>query len=340
MAYEAVEDIPDIESLRVDFRKLNPLMRDVLITTKTALGHRYNFKRTPDDESELLNFLKHQLDIYGSTHNSIHALLRFAIRRKYYGAVADAASLVREQIEKVFIIALVLSDPHRWIKQALRGSFRTDYEEYLLKLNELGDSPRWQKRLREEYPQLFEKLQRHPTSRTRRETIISDYARRVLDYNWNNPRGVNPPWFKPIRRMRVRNVREYLRYYFEFPTPGKAAGYIRSRGLRRFLYRWHKDYSYICQYSHVALGKAILPVMGRSRDLRIIEKTENYSQNLMERIIFTSFTSAASACTLIILKQRDSYGAKSYLIEFWKQLYESSLHSKAIWNIYPKKYLG
>lgn len=340
MAYEPVEDIPDIETIRVDIRKLNPLMSDVLTSTNIALNHRYNFKRTPDDESELRNFLKHQLHVYASTHNSIHTLIRHALRRKYHASVADAASLVREQVEKVFIIALVLSDPHRWIKQALRGAFRTDYEEYLLKMDEHGDNPRYQQHLNEEYPRMFEGLQRHRVSATRTETIISDYARRVLDYNWNNPRGVNPPWFKPIPRVRVRNVREYLRYYFEFPTPGKATSLIKSKQVRRFLYRWHKDYSFICQYSHVALGKVILPVMNREKHMKAVENTQIYSQFLMERVIFTSFTSAASACTLIVLKLRDSYGAKSYLRDFWKQLYDSSLHSKAIWNIYPKKYLG
>lgn len=320
-------------------------MSEVLTTTRIALEHRYNFKRTPEDQSELLNFLKHQLHIYASTHNSIHALLRYAIRRRYHAAVADAASLVREQIEKVFIIALVLNDSHRWIRQALRGAFRTDYEEYLLKMDEHGDNPRYQQHLKEEYPEMFEQLQRHRASVARTETIVSDYARRVLEYNWNNPRGANPPWFRQVRRGRTRsvreyrNVREYIRYYFEFPTPGKAAGLIRNKALRRFLYRWHKDYSFICQYSHVALGKAILPVMSREKHVEAVEKTQIYSQFLMERIIFTSFTSAASACTLIVLRLRDSYGAKPYLKEFWKQLYESSLHSKAIWNIYPKKYL-
>jgi hypothetical protein len=329
-----------MEKLRVDFRKLNPLMYEILTNLGIALNHRHNFKKTPKDESELLNFLKHQLIIYGSTHNSIHTLIKHAIRQRYLPAVADAASLVREQIEKVFIIALVLSDPHHWIKQALRGSFRTDYEDYLLQLDEHSNNPRYQEFLLNEYPKYFEKLQRFPRSRGRKETIISDYSRRVLEYNWENPRGRNPPWFKPIPRVKVRNVREYIKYYFEFPTPGKAATLITNKEIRKFLFRWHKDYSYICQYSHVAMGKSLLPVLNRIKHRDVAIQTKDIARNLMERIIIMSFTSTASSCTFIVSKLRDSYGAKPLLKEFWAELDAFALLSRAYWNMYPKKILS
>jgi hypothetical protein len=261
------------------------------------------------------------------------------LRNEYYPSVADAASLVREQIEKVFIVALILSNPHRWIRQALRGGFRTDYEEYLLSMEEHGDKPRFHEHLHERYPKAFERLQRHRVSATRTETIISDYAIRVLEYNWDSPRGANPTWFKPIPRKRVRNVREYVRHYFEFPTPGKAATKIQNRELRRFLYRWHKDYSFICQYSHIAIGKAVIPEMNKFKHIDLVEKTKIYSQRLIERIIFTSFTATASTCTLIVAQLADSYGAKPYLKDFWQELEGCSLLSRAYWNMYPKKLL-
>jgi len=345
LRYEPVEDIPNIETKRVDFRELNLLLRNVLTTTRIALNQNYNLKHPPDEPRELRSLLKSQLLIFASTHDSIHILIGRALRKKQYPLVADAASLVREQIEKVFIVALVLSSPHKWIKQALRGSFRTDYEEYLLRMEEQGREPRFHQHLHKEYPQFFEGLQRHRVSRTRTEIIVSDYAVRVLEYNWDNPRGANPPWFRQVRRgnrRRLRqyaNVREYMRYYFEFPTPGKALSYIKNKDVRLFLSRWHKDYSFICQYSHVAIGKAVLPEMSRVRHLEVVEKTGIYSQHLWERVLMTSFTATASACTLIVAQLRDSYGAKSALKDLWDELESSSLLSRAYWNMYPKKIL-
>lgn len=77
MPYEPIDDIPDIERGRLDFRKMNLLMRDVLTTTRMALNHPYSFKkRIPYWEDELRQYLKHQLLIYQTTHDSIHILLK------------------------------------------------------------------------------------------------------------------------------------------------------------------------------------------------------------------------------------------------------------------------
>jgi hypothetical protein len=126
LPYESVEDIVDIETSRVDFRKINSLMKEVLSTTRLALKHPYNFKKRLDWEDELRQYLRNQLLIYETTHDSIHVLLKFALRKKHYPPVVDAASLCREQIEKVFAIALALSNPRKWVKQYLRGTWRKD----------------------------------------------------------------------------------------------------------------------------------------------------------------------------------------------------------------------
>lgn len=336
MPYAPVEDIPNLEKLKVDIRKLTPLMHEVIATTRLALNHRYNYRRRFDYDDELQNFLKNQLLIYSTTHNSLHILLKHVVSKEDYPPTVDAASLVREQIEKVFQIALVLSNPKKWIKQYLRGNWRTDYETYLLALEEHGENPRFKKFLEKDYVDHLKGGQRPPTRSSTRasEIIVSEFSKRALTHYWKNPAGKNPPWFK--RRGSLRN---YVNDYFEFPTPGKSVKFIEGKSRRRFLFRWHKEYSYFSQYTHNALGKAVIPFVSEYKHIEAVEKVKIASQILMERTIFTSFTAAASSCALIVTQLRDSYGAKSYLKEFWVQLYESSLISKAFWNIYPKKIL-
>lgn len=159
MHYDPVEDIPGIETLYADFKKLNPLMYELITTTRIALNHRYNVRIRSRYQSELRTHLRSHLQIFGTTHQSIHTLIRFVLRRRYYPSVVDAASLAREQIEKIYNIALVLTDPYRWLKHGLRGNWRKDYELYLLALAEQGQNPRYEKYLEQDYVEYLKKLQ-------------------------------------------------------------------------------------------------------------------------------------------------------------------------------------
>ena len=120
------------------FAKSTPLMRQAISTTRIALNHDGNFKRRMVYERELGSYLRNQLLIAVTTQVNIHTLLRFNIRKDFPPAVVDAASLTREQIEKTFSTALVLSNPHKWIRQELRGNWRHNFEVYLLAVEEHG----------------------------------------------------------------------------------------------------------------------------------------------------------------------------------------------------------
>ena len=116
-AVEDIPDIPDIETGRVNIKKLDPLLYDAVESMRFAVRQRNNFKIKSDYERELITFLRTQLRLFAITHKSIRILLRRAYREPDKTLIADAASLVREQIEKLFIGALALEDPHRWIRQ-------------------------------------------------------------------------------------------------------------------------------------------------------------------------------------------------------------------------------
>jgi hypothetical protein len=330
LPYDPVEDIPNIENSELDFSSINPLMYEVITTTRMALKHDGNFKNRMVYERELRSYLRSQLLIASTTHTNIHVLLKFFDKEDFAPSVVDAASLAREQIEKIFSIALVLSNPHKWIRQEIRGTWRHALEAYLLAVDEHGQNPRYEEYLQKHYLDYLKQQQRPPVGN--KETFVSDFARRALEHYWKNPAGKNPVWFK-----RKQALRTYVRDYFEFPTPGKAVTYLKGKTRRRFLYRWHKEYSYFSQFTHISLEKAIIPEMYQSKGYWERKILNENAQRLMERVIFISYTAVASSCTLIVNSTRDSYGARPYLKDFWAQLRETSLFSKAIWNIYPKR---
>jgi len=331
LPFAPVTDIADIETHKIDVRKVDVVMYRLLMDTRFTLLHAENLKKHTYYDKELSSFLKGQLALFASTYKTIRIILKDVYRKKEYQSVADAASLAREQVEKVFVIATALDDPKKWIRQYLRSSWRTDYETYLLRTEELGALDRHKKHLEEHYPEYLERGQRPPLGR---ETIVSNLAKKVVLFNWKNPGAKKPKWLK-----RRGSVTDYLRDYFEFPTPGKAAKKFRDRKIRRFLFRWHREYTRLSEYTHVALGKSVLPTMSEQKDMQSAIKAEIYGRKLSEEIIFTSYCTAASACALILNAVDDDFGAKNQLRDFWKQLYDSSLLARPFWDMYIKDIL-
>lgn len=345
MPYSPVEDIPGIETSKVNIKTLDPLLYDVIESVRFALRHRYNFKKQTNEESALISTLRTQLSLYSITHKSIRILFRRAYREDDKTLIGDGASLLREQVEKIYIITLLLDNPTKWIRQYLRSSWRTEYMEFLLESEEHKDNPRYREHLEERYPQHLERGQRPRVPGRKVETIVSDFAKRAMKYNWDNPSGPDPLWFRnqmrKLRdpRKRSQRLRDYVRNYFEFPTPGRAAGIIKNVPLRNFLFRWHKEYSHICQYSHVTLGKMMLPALSEFKDMKHAEMIKIYGQRLAERVLFTSHTAAATSCALIVNALVNTYGSKAELRDYWKELYGRSLPAKALWNMYVKDLL-
>lgn len=345
MPYSPVEDIPGLDSAKVNIRKLDPFLYDTVESVRFALKHRNNFKKLTREDSEIITTLRTQLSLYAITHKSIRILFRRAYRDDDKTLLGDGASLLREQVEKIYIIALLLDNPVRWVKQYLRSSWRTDYMEFLLESEEHKDNPRYKEHLEEHYPEYLKRGQRPPVPGRKVETIVSDFARRAMKYNWENPSGPDPLWFRNQmrklrdQRKRSQRLRDYVRNYFEFPTPGRAAGIIKNPPLRSFLFRWHKEYSHICQYSHVALGKMMLPVLCEYKDMKHAEMVKEFGDRLAARVLFTSHTAAATSCALIVNSLVNTYGAKAEVRDYWKEMYGRSLPAKALWNMYVKDLL-
>jgi hypothetical protein len=342
MPYEPVDDVPGVETNAVDAKELDPMMSSVIEAVRFALRHTHNFKTEPPNGLELISILRSQLLLYETTHKSLRLVLARAYDKKDYSIVPDATSLVREQIEKIYIIALFVDNPRKWILHYSRAAWRTDYENYRLELEEYGAIDRHQEFLKKHYPEFLSNMQRIKIG-NRTETIVSDFAKRGLQHQWDNPGDQKPSWFVKAqkgKRKKINRLRDYIRNYYEFPTPGRAAATITDEPLRRFLFRWHRDYSTVCQYSHVAFGKILIPYMSdEHKDWKHAEKTEYNGRKLAERTVYWSLISAATSCALIVRSLKHTYGSRDELKDFWKVLYGSSLAAKGYWEMYIKSIL-
>jgi hypothetical protein len=335
LPYSPVEDIPNIHKVAIRAKKSDASMRSIINSTRYTLNNPSNLKKASDYKREVSGLLRDQLLMFSITHSSIREIVKGAYRHKIYPIVGDALSLAREQVEKVFIIASLLDNPNKAFKKYLRASWKTKYEEYLLQTEEHSENERFNAFLSETLPKRLENLRHYRNSRGRRKILVSKFAIRVLKFNWNNPGAKNPPWFK-----RKGGIQGYIRDYFEFASPGRSARNIKDQALRRFLYRWHKEYTFLSQYTHVTVGKMIFAHMSQQKDLNSQEPIKDYSERFAIRAVHTSYTATAAACAIALNGVSNTFGADKELKEFWEQLIGFSLLSKALWNMHIKGLLG
>jgi hypothetical protein len=58
--------------------------------------------------------------------------------------MADPMSLAQEQIEKVYVVMLLLEEPERWTERYLKDEWRKTYERHLLDFDERSGLERYQ----------------------------------------------------------------------------------------------------------------------------------------------------------------------------------------------------
>lgn len=329
MPFQPVEDIPNIDTSHIDAVKLDAQMREVIRAFRFAIKQNTRYK------SEWRGFLEDQLSVYNTTHNSIRLLVGRALKESYYPLIADAASLTREQIEKIYVLSLFIQDPTKWFRQYIRSAWRKDYENFRLMSEEYATNLRFQDYL-QRYAENLEGRRYHRERNTRKRIIVvSNRAKRVVEYNWNNPGRSKPGWLK-----RKGSVRDFLSNYFDYPTPGKAIKYIRSRPLKPFLYRWYREYQYWSDYTHISLGKVVLQHMFQYKSMDMAEKNKIEGRKQAERVLVTSYSALASACTILSSILPNTYGGNEQLKNYWESLYNFALFPKALWEIYAKDILN
>ncbi len=314
MSYRHTEDIDGSQIF--DANELDEQMRLVVHRVVGAYDQLPN-------HTETFNSL---MDVvfrgYLSTHKSIRLLLRESKSDPDYAA--DAMSLVREQVEKVFLITLLLDDPNRWVSVYLKDDWRRFYEyEVLLNEEERKDLSGHQS---DERTKIVEIL--------RKNANISPLEKEYIEFKYNNPRAHLPAHLQGAQ-------------VDPFPTPGQVKDLMVNKSAEEFLTRWHKEYKRICGFSHVGLDKGQITAMRVVRNRLLDSAKETFLElEIVLPAITTSYVAAASACTEAYkyLQRYDQNISRTAmlldaLLNFWGTLREQSLLAKVFWDISAKNVL-
>jgi len=148
MTYKHTEDI-DAEG-SIECSHLNVLMSTAINRIVNAFA---SLQHSNEMFKELLPYL---LEAFIHTQTSIIALLQ--MKDKNIRTSADAMSLVREQVEKVFVVSLLCDDPDRWIDVYAKDDFQRHYKHYLLTKQEREDLPRHQEYYKNIAPSMIERF--------------------------------------------------------------------------------------------------------------------------------------------------------------------------------------
>jgi hypothetical protein len=87
----------------------------------------------------------------------------------------------------------------------------------------------------------------------------------------------------------------------------------------------------------VTMRKAGFAEMLKSKDLASQQPITDHSIDHAIRAINTSYTAAATGCLLVVNGVTNHFGAKNETKQFWEELIEFSLFSKALWKIYVEE---
>lgn len=313
MSYKLKSDIEP--SNKVDVNTLDEQMR--LVVNRITAG----FNRLEDHNPTFRSLTETLFQSFLTTHKSIRLLLKEATSDFNYAP--DAMSLVREQIEKVFVISLILDDPERWIPIYFKDDWRRFYKYQFLVLEEERKSlPRFQvdKDKREEILQNL-----------KANADLSGSEKELIEHKFTNP-GVT----KPAHLASVEIP--------QFPAPREAVEKISDSTSKEFLLRWHKEYEYVCGYSHVGFEKLQVISMQRVRNRLTEEDKRRFVNNeVVQPAITMSYLATASSCTEAwkYLRQYDldlskSDGFLDAALSFWDTLREQSLWGIVFWEIHAK----
>lgn len=335
MPYQHSEDIIDDSTF---LPKLNELITTATYRTIDAVdklsyknltsnvvnqNELVRLERLSDDFRLVITLL---LKSFISTHTSIIHILRLGneknetTKHKVMSYGSDAMSLVREQIEKVFLVSLLCDNPIKWIEVYMKDEWKRAYEYQLNCKAENQKLPRFADFYENEFSNHFEI--------GKRIFCISVEEKEAVEFKFNNPGTELPPHLKNYSIK-------------QFPTPGEAKQKISDQNAKECLERWHWEYKFFCGFNHAGFTKIRFLLMSDRRFSSWFEqskKEEIYEDKIIFTSLWVSYTAFASATTELLKFVPNDLEVNVALIELWKILQERSLIAKAIWNIRAKQF--
>lgn len=331
MRFPPVEDTPGIEDGSVDINDLDLEMREVVDDVSFAVTHTKKLVRR---SRELTSTLDNLLQQHLYTHKSMRLILKCAYDEQDYTLVPDCASLVREQVEKIYQTALLLQGPHKWLRQYLRNAWQKDYERYLLEVDEYGHIDRHHDHIHVRFPKFLEDGRKLKLSEYD-SVLVSDFAMKMVEYEWHHKKGTKPtpkpPWF-----TKRGSVGGYLKKYFFFPTPWDIMTKVNNKKLVMFLDRWYREYKMLSEYTHVLSGKITPAVAALDKSWKGQDKAKLYGEKKSQEFILMSNICAISICTVIMPYIGNGLGSKKTTKAYWDRLSKGSLFAKQLWNLYGR----
>ncbi|QIN77526.1 hypothetical protein GBA65_02295 [Rubrobacter marinus] len=233
------------------------------------------FERSADLGATFRALMADMLRQFLGTHKSIRLLMKN--REENPSAVADAMSLTREQIEKVYVVALLLENPEQWTERYLKDEWRKAYERHLLDVDERSGLTRYDDFLKEHADGL---------ENERKGLGISDEEKEFVEWRYRNPPGTpRPPHLKAASKT-IAN----------FPMPAEVIDEVSDPQLKDALRRWQREYGYFSGYSHSGFRKLMPGFMEGNMRLTTSEKEKvvetEYAQSIM-----ISYLATGIACT-------------------------------------------
>jgi len=310
MNYHHKSDIDEDQT--IDASKLN----DSLVLCVNRIRAAFSNLCKTHDET-FCQILDEIFTSFLATHKSIRLLLKESYKDQDYAP--DAKSLTREQIEKVFVLTLILDDPSKWIPIYFKDDWRRLYKFlYLTEAEERSKLLRyasWQ----DELSQMLEKM--------RANSFVSDQEKELIEHKFKNPGNSKPAHLAGVEIPM-------------FPMPRDVINKLSDPHKKSALLRWHKEYEYLCGYSHVGLDKFSLSSVRKTK-LTDKDKKEFFEIELLFSTFYVSCIAGASICTEAwrYISRFDPDLSKSAdflkaIFDYWAILSSSSLKGKLFWDIH------
>ncbi len=211
---EEVLDVEEFDDLLA--RTVNPL----------ALA----FECSEDLGSSFRHLMADMLRQFLGTHRSVILLMKNSEENP--ASMADAMSLAREQVEKVYAVALLLEDPEGWTERYLKDAWRKSYERHLIDAHERNGLPRYADHLNQRSDVLDQE---------RRLLGITDEEEEFVEWTFENPL-----WLSEQRPKTPKHLKDAEKTIANFPTPGGTIKRVTNDRLKEALVRLYREYSYLC----------------------------------------------------------------------------------------------
>jgi hypothetical protein len=312
MTYHHTDDIDRTKEF--DANKLDEKMK---LCINRIIGSFNKLEKTHDPT--FLSLMEEFFKTFLSTHKTIRLLIKEAHKDLDYAS--DTTSLVREQVEKVFVVTLILDNPSKWISMYFKDGWRRVYKhKVLVEVEETKDLPSYAewKTEAEQRLNFYQQI-----------SGVSAEEKELVDFKFNNFGSPVPSHLKGLE--------------IYFPTPGQVKELITDTITKIFLKRWHQEYEHLCGNSHIGEEKIMISAMKKTR-LSESNQNEYFQREIVLPSIVTSYISAASACTeawkFLIKYDNDLSKSSDFLnavLDFWKDITQLGLMGKLFWNIHAKK---